>query len=357
MEQQNDQDLKRQLDTLLAQVRENEGKLERLHALEIRLLTTADIRSLFELLIHDVPREFGIDAASLTVLDDDHELRRHFDREIDEPQPEVVLVSQDEAEIGLEHEPYMGDFEELIHGPLFPGVEALASVVILPLKRGDKRVGQLAYASTDPDRYSADAGMYFLDRLAVMAAISIENAVNLMRLEQFGITDPLTGIRNQRYFDQRLQEEVLAAQREQNPISFLFIDIDDFKPLNSSHGHRAGDDIIRAVASRMALPLRKFDVYARYGGDEFVVLLPEAGLEDATGVAERIRDQVSIKPVLLHNGQRVDVTVSVGVASCEHPEELPDVAEIGQMLMQRADQAMLLAHQEGPGRVVPYTRL
>ena len=127
-------------------------------------------------------------------------------------------------------------------------------------------------------------------------------------------TDPLTGLPNRRHLEEQLEAAVSAARRHGRPLSVLFIDIDSFKRINDQSGYEAGDDVLRTVGDRVRLALRTEDLVGRWGGEEFVAVLPTTDLSGAVAVAERVRAAVASYPVSFDDRQ-ADVTVSVGCAS------------------------------------------
>jgi diguanylate cyclase (GGDEF)-like protein len=161
------------------------------------------------------------------------------------------------------------------------------------------------------------------------------------RAEIESMTDALTGLYNHRRFHELLRDTVAGARAGDGQIALLFCDVDRFKELNDRHGHLAGDDVLRRVSRILMSCVRRGDLAARYGGDEFCVLLLDAGLETAVEVAERIREQVAdlwIGPVRA-------ATVSIGVAALDGHHRAED-------LLEQADQAMYAAKQGGRDRVV-----
>ena len=128
--------------------------------------------------------------------------------------------------------------------------------------------------------------------------------------------DPLTGVLNRRAILARLRAEFAKARQSGDPLSLLFLDLDHFKNVNDSYGHRAGDQCLRSVIDPIAGELRQGDALGRYGGEEFLILLPGAGASDAEVVAERIRRRVQEMPMLI-SGMRIGLTVSLGVAAVD----------------------------------------
>ena len=166
------------------------------------------------------------------------------------------------------------------------------------------------------------------------------------RLYDNAVRDALTHTWNRRYFNERLAQEFSFAHRHQRPLSLLVIDLDHFKQVNDRFGHAAGDQVLRAIAARVQTDLRDEDVLARFGGEEFTVLLRDCLLVDAMAVAERIRRRVASTPVPFE-GRPVPVTISVGVA-CTAEEQM----DSSQRLFSRADQRLYKAKREGRNRVV-----
>lgn len=343
--------LKAQLKQLFAQAHENEQKHVQMLEVENRLIAAAGLQDLLEVSLCELKDEKNLNAVGLAVIDEDTEIRRHVDEEYPEAPETLFLLSPAEASHAKLGRFYVGHYDEQLHGGWFDGDHELRSVALVPLVRGERLLGRLHLGTNDPARYTRDVGTYFLERLAAVTAICIENAVNIQRLRQYGVTDTLTGIKNRRYFDQRLTEEVQRAQRELEPLTCLFVDIDRFKRINDNLGHPAGDQVIAEVARRIASHLRQFDVLARYGGEEFVVLLPRMESAPALEIAQRIRLTIQQDPVCLKEGGDLEVTVSIGLA-CINPRAASDAARLGEHLLKRADDALLEAKESGRNRVI-----
>ena len=165
-------------------------------------------------------------------------------------------------------------------------------------------------------------------------------------LDRLASTDPLTGIYNRRFFLQRMEEEMSRASRHMSPISLLYIDVDLFKSINDTHGHQAGDAVLKQLARIMLRLLRKSDIVGRIGGEEFMIMLPDTDGAAGQIIAERLRKRVENTPFLF-NDVSIDVTVSLGVYSSPDPEAI-GVDEF----VNRADAALYEAKEGGRNRVV-----
>lgn len=159
------------------------------------------------------------------------------------------------------------------------------------------------------------------------------------------LNDGLTGIPNRRYFQDALQRELTRSQRHNRPLSLVLFDIDHFKRINDTHGHLAGDVVLRELTERIRSTVRRDEVFARCGGEEFAVILPEATLEQAALFAERIRAIVQANPVKAED-REIPVTISLGVAYTAGEDALSPEA-----LFDRADQKLYAAKQSGRNRV------
>jgi two-component system cell cycle response regulator len=161
---------------------------------------------------------------------------------------------------------------------------------------------------------------------------------------RLAMVDPLTGAYNRRYAMPRLAGIAAQAASENLPFAVMVVDLDRFKAVNDRHGHAAGDAVLVEVARRLGENLRISDLLARIGGEEFLVVLPQTGLREAERVAERLRQVISDMPVTLPDGERLSVTVSIGVAvGCVDVMKAEEAAQV----VERADQALLLSKTGG----------
>jgi diguanylate cyclase (GGDEF)-like protein len=172
-------------------------------------------------------------------------------------------------------------------------------------------------------------------------AIALDNALRVQRAEALSVTDDLTQLYNSRYLSQVLRRETKRASRSGRPLSLLFIDLDGFKSVNDNHGHLAGSRALVEAASVIRVSARETDVVARFGGDEFAIVLPDTGSDGAMAVGDRVRERIASHRFLDAEGLNIALTVSVGVAT------LPDVSISADGLIHAADTAMYWVKDRG----------
>ncbi|MCC6190953.1 MAG: diguanylate cyclase [Anaerolineales bacterium] len=217
----------------------------------------------------------------------------------------------------------------------------------VPLRLREEMFGVLAVDSRRGGRALDETEVGPLSTLADHAAIAIANARLFARLQLQSTTDDLTGLYNRRHLLSLAEREFRRVRRFNRALSTIMLDIDHFKQVNDTYGHAAGDDVIAEVARRLRTNIRSIDLIGRYGGEEFVLVLPETGLAGARLVAERLRRAIALTPVPTA-ADRLPITISLGVADAQ-----ADVGELA-ALIARADQAMYAAKQAGRNRVLIY---
>jgi two-component system cell cycle response regulator len=171
---------------------------------------------------------------------------------------------------------------------------------------------------------------------------------NVQASIEMAITDGLTGLFNRRYMETHLSALVEQAAARGKPIAVLIVDIDFFKSVNDGYGHDAGDDVLREFALRIRKSIRNIDLACRYGGEEFVIVMPETDMAVATMVAERLRRRIATEPFAIQQGTRnLEVTISIGIAALGAP------GDNAAAMLKRADTALYRAKRDGRNRVVP----
>jgi diguanylate cyclase (GGDEF)-like protein len=217
------------------------------------------------------------------------------------------------------------------------------SFISFPIKISGKKIGVLNVTDKASGERYDDFDLELLNSIAPQLAVALDRAALKRKageLEQLSVTDSLTGLFNRRYLEARLTEEINRSQRHGFPLSFLMIDVDDFKSYNDHFLHSEGDKALQLVARCLKESLRGADVAARYGGEEFSILLPQTNLKEARIIAERIRQEV--EQTEFPNRK---VTISIGVSTCATPTCTP------LELKWQADKALYKAKANGRNNV------
>ena len=350
----------RRLTAHLAELKEhaarNDSLLRKTQERELELLRAATLPQLFERLIHGLRRSYQLDLVTLTLDDPQYELRHLLwdDAAIFEKLPQVQFTDSTAAllpQLARLEQPWLGPFMPAEHAFFCSGLTRVGSLALIPLRRNEQLDGVLTFASYDPTRFSAELASDFLAHLGMVAALCIENAANRARLLRSGLTDFLTGFHNRRYLNARLREELARAQRFRQPIACLMIDVDNFKPINDKNGHLGGDAVLREVAKRINAEMRVSDIGARFGGDEFSIVLPQGDLQDGERVAQRVLDSVRGTPIQIDAERQETVTLSIGVAVAEPKHDTRDLKLLAERLMAEADAALYRSKTAGRNRV------
>ena len=226
------------------------------------------------------------------------------------------------------------------------------SFISYPLITGGRKVGVINMTDKAGGEPYNDLDLHLLETMAPQMALALDRAEWHQKATQFqllSITDPLTGLLNRRYLEERLAEEFERSKRHRFPMSFLMIDIDNFKQYNDRHGHQAGDLALEMTAQCLKSALRTADVASRYGGEEFSILLPQTSNTEAIVIAERIRNRVA-KSSFPHGQSQPHgaVTVSIGISAFGPKLDTP-ASIIG-----AADHALYVAKSRGKNCVVSY---
>jgi diguanylate cyclase (GGDEF)-like protein len=215
----------------------------------------------------------------------------------------------------------------------------IASMLCVPLLSRGERVGVVTATAEHTDAFDA-SDLELAKFIAATIALDIEN----VRLHRVAVTDPLTGIYNREFLQQRLPAEIEATIERDRPLSIALVDVDYFKAVNDQYGHGVGDVVLAEVARRLRSAIRAGDLLVRYGGEEFIAVLPKADAGRAWEVGERMRQRVCERAFDVGDGLALLLRVSVGIAQWRMGEKMPD-------LIERADIALYGAKTRGRNRV------
>ncbi|HEB56186.1 MAG TPA: sensor domain-containing diguanylate cyclase [Gammaproteobacteria bacterium] len=349
--------LKRQLDFYIENARDNELKLRRFQKQELQFIKSAGLEELLESFFFNYRHRFKHDAVSLLLLDPDYEVRRILDNLGIEQQRYPELHLSDSADVltsmfGHHLRPLLGAEQPRYNELLFTGqARPLLSIAAFPLIRQKRLIGSFNIGSLRSERYTKHSATDFLQRMVEIFAVCFENAVNNEKIKLLGLLDPLTGVHNRRYFDQRLAEEISRALRQHKPLSFLFLDIDHFKAFNDNYGHQLGDRVLQSVAGMIKSQMRLSDVLSRFGGEEFAILLTNTAEKEALEIAERIRQNIENLNLEVDENSQLGVTLSAGCSTLEAQQNQHYHDALGNQLLAAADAALYSAKEEGRNRV------
>lgn len=225
------------------------------------------------------------------------------------------------------------------------------SFLSVPLKIGDRTIGVLNLSDKVSGEVFNEDDLQLIQSFASQAVVVLERNVlysQTERLKKLSITDHLTGLLNRRYFQERLEEEIARSSRHGRPLSLMMLDIDGFKIINDTLGHPVGDKLLKQVSDAIMDSVRTMDIVSRFGGDEFLVLLPETHPDRAAHIAERIRQAVGKIALALDSEapeQDVVTSVSIGIAS------YPQNGHTLEKLVEQVDRALYQAKMKGKNRI------
>lgn len=223
------------------------------------------------------------------------------------------------------------------------------SVICIPLQSKGSLLGVVQLKHSSPDFFDLD-DFNIVSTIGDFSAIAIENALQFEKIQNLTIKDDLTRLYNARYLHKLLDQEVSRSDRYQKQFSMIFLDLDKFKKVNDTHGHVHGSELLRQTAEIILQNVRDVDHCARYGGDEFVIVLPETTKEKAVQTAERIRQAIQDNVFLKEQGLNAKFTASFGVAN--YPED----ANSKDDLIKMADEAMYVVKHTSRNRVEAFKK-
>jgi len=211
------------------------------------------------------------------------------------------------------------------------------SIICVPIRGKERVLGVIEIINLVGKREFDQEDTTLLQAMADYSAIALENAIHVQRIHELTITDDCTDLYNVRHLNFVLDTEIYRSNRYQYEFSLIFLDLDHFKEVNDTHGHLVGSKLLREMAELIRGSLRLIDYAFRYGGDEFVILLPQTGKESANVVARRLHERVNEKKFMAEEGLNLHLTASFGLAT--YP---PDATTKPEMI-RLADEAMYLA--------------
>lgn len=340
------------LQELIDQAESNYKSLQMFQRFELILLGCEDLASLLDVLLKHACGHFNISEASLCLFDPEKGLRETLQRS--GGYKGKVLFTPRQVDISRLFSAAPGAVIDVSLGEPIWSREAklfsseVRSRALLPLYRSGVLVGCYNIGSRDPDRFRSDKATDFIAHLGAVIAVCLENSVNRSRLHYLSVFDPLTEVKNRRGIERDLVAEITRASRAIQDLSLCFIDADHFKLINDRHGHGAGDRALKLLAKTVQKELRGSDHLGRFGGEEFVAILPRCPLEDAERLAEKVRLSLQDQAIYDDDDALFTVTASIGVASwLPQGSDAVNAKMVASSLLRAADKAVYQAKSEG----------
>lgn len=314
-------------------LKRNEDIYRKFFEIETEILTILDFRGLFERLVSCIKTKFSVQHAWIALVRDG-EVARMLGEDAPEGVQSPVFVDKAAVcdDLRACTGPLLASGDLAPYRALMPDDLELAwgSMALAPLTLDGRLAGCLIQAAPDPARFTPDMDATLLSQLAMKVSLCLSNVTAHERLARIASRDPLTGLLNRRVMEERLHQEYLRAVRYGSPLAVAFVDMDEFKQVNDSLGHDAGDALLSFFAERLARMARKIDICARFAGDEFVVILPNTTRGQARSFMDRVERFFEVTPV---PGLDRRVRFSVGVACSDE-----EAATSPEALLKLADQ-------------------
>ncbi len=347
-------DIDSQMGNFARTVELNERILQRLQSYELMLLEASSLAALLDVLLHTSPAHFGLSGLSLSLYDPEGELEQLL--------PEGMEFGLD---LALEGDSF--DMQQLYGAR--PQVEVIVSddpralraianvdtgqsALLLPLVRDNILVGSFHWVSEDADAFASEVEVDFLNHLAAIIAICLENCANAERLASLSLLDPLTRLSNRRAFEMELRREVARAHRNKKPLTLMILEVDDFPTISDNYGHLSGDFVLKAVGRHIAGMLRRTDYLARLRGSCFALLLPACPEDKGQEIGERIRSETEFMEIDDGRGANLFASLAIGMSTWS-PQNYPaiNMEQLAEQLKDNAIQAMERSHHDGGNRV------
>ncbi|MDY6905530.1 MAG: diguanylate cyclase [Thermodesulfobacteriota bacterium] len=331
--------------TLYDRLRENEEIARKFYEVEKKILTILRFKDLFEVLLTEIRNQFNIPYVWLTFIQSSDTLNLlESMTDMDEDlKSSINIIDQTAffALVGRQTEPILINEDLKPWMKLLPGERnyLVKSMAVAPITMDGEIIGSLNQADASPTRFDPDMDPSLLEQLATKVSLCMSNVTAHEKLKFLAYHDPLTGLLNRRVMEKALAREVNRARRYHLPLSVIFIDLDYFKVVNDTHGHKTGDALLAYLAANLSEKTRETDIVARFAGDEFVIILPETSAGPAASLIDRIKTYLDTSPLIQDDGTAIPVSITYGVASME---DIDAAEENPELLLKKADERLYI---------------
>src|SRR6266568_2094987 len=323
----------------------------------IERIDATEPNTIYDLILKESADRLGAERASLLLYDETaNDLSMKAARGIPQAMTEVQRIPMGEgiasSVLREGRAIFARDISTLGRTPAPERGYKTKSFISYPIRIGHRKIGVLNLADKIGGDSYDEVDLRIIESIGPQIALAVERAEWQEKANQFqlmSLTDTLTGLHNRRYLEARMFEEVSRAKRYNHAMSFMMIDIDDFKLYNDHHGHQAGDRALEITANCLTSTVRKIDVAARYGGEEFSILMPQSSLQEASVLAVRIRRTIAGTAYPKGDKQPFGaVTVSIGLST------FSPVLDSSEKVVRAADRALYHAKRQGKNRAYAY---
>lgn len=337
------------VDELLQVICGNEEIARKFFEIETSILTIRHFKDFLQRLLREIREKFEIPYVWIALIEGTEPLKL---LETIEPLPAVRknlrTITKESLSRLTNHQrsPVLVNDNLKDYEPILPeqGRKKIRSLAIAPLTLDREVIGSLNLADSSDQRYAPGMETTLLEQLAVKVSICLSNVMAQEKLRMLAFRDALTGLLNRRVLEEALRREFSRAGRYGTPISIVFLDLDNFKDLNDRYGHDFGDEALKYVAVHLMVMCRESDIVARFGGDEFVVILPSTESEDAFRFADRIQTFFLTNP-MRRGENHVTLSLSCGVAT-NKDRNVSDAAA----LLRKADEMLGMSKRIKKGK-------
>lgn len=329
-------------DKLFERMQRNVAELSTLQMISTTINSTLDLDQVLELAIDVIVGTMGVSSCAVLLFDESTEelsleASRNWPDKLDKKEIFNMKGSIFDEIIEAQKTIVFNEVPDSVKDKL--NFSEMESVIAVPLKLREEVIGIITAINTVISHNFNNDDERFLTTLANQVAVAIENARIYNQMEERAIKDGLTQLYNHSYFQRTLSEEIARAERFQNVLSVLLLDIDDFKDVNDAYGHPVGDRVLKKLSNVLKEITREIDIVARYGGEEFAIILPETGLKGAKLLGNRLNEKVR-EMVIKEDGLEIKITVSIGAAAYSEGLAQED-------LINNADRALYRAKAKG----------